>query len=101
MVCAGGGWVAKTGDGPVSYTKEDFELYCVIMRCLHSEAYAGKAFQDKCFQFLDDSLDMNDVQRRTGWEKLHEEYEQLSKPHWQKVQEHIGNRKLRQGELFA
>ena len=85
----------------MSYTKEDFELYCVIMRCLHSEGYVGKEFQDKCFQFLDDSQDMSDEQKRIGWEKLHEEYEQLSKPHWQEVLERIGTRKLRQGELFA
>ena len=84
----------------MSHTEEDCELYFVIMRCLQSEPYAGKAFQDKCFQFLDDSQEMMQEQRRAGWEKLHEEYELLSEPHWEKVREQIGERELIQGELF-
>jgi hypothetical protein len=43
---------------------------------------------------------MTQEQRRAGWEKLHEEYELLSEPHWEKVRERIGNRELKQGELF-
>jgi hypothetical protein len=84
----------------MTHTNDHFSTYNMIMRCLDSEPYAGKEFQDKCFQFLDDSQEMTQEQRRAGWEKLHEEYELLSEPHWEKVRERIGNRELKQGELF-
>ncbi len=85
----------------MSYTREDYELYCLMTPCLDSQAYAGKEFEDKCFQFLDDSQGMTQEQRRVGWEELHKEYERLSEPHWQRVRDQIGTRELKQAELFA
>jgi hypothetical protein len=86
----------------LTHKTDQFSTYNIIMRCLQSEPYAGKEFQDRAFQFLircGDEL-LPDDEIRAGWEKLHEEYERLSEPHWRGVLERIGNRELRQGELF-
>lgn len=87
----------------MSYTNEQFETYILIMQCLQSEAYAGKEFQDKAYRFLElcSEESMSGEECKAGWEKLHEEYEQLSKAHWQGVLERIGNRPVKQRELFV
>ena len=79
------------------------DLYAVIMRCLQSSAYAGGAFQEKAFQWLDESQALSQAEREAGWFKLHDEYEALSAPHWESVWKNLDDRKyvgLKQGELF-
>ena len=87
----------------MSYTREEMDSYFIIMRCLESAPYAGKEFQAKCFRFLDENNDkkLSFEQRMEGWQKLHEEYERLSEPHWKRVFERIANRQIKQRELFA
>ena len=79
------------------------ELYAVIMRCLESAPYASAAFQEKSFQWLDESQLLSQAEREAGWFKLHDEYEALSAPHWESVWKNLDDRKhvgLKQGELF-
>ena len=80
------------------------DLYMMISQCLDSEAYAGKKFQDRAFAWLDASQDKSVEERWEGWSKIHAEYEELSKPYWDRVWKRISGRNetyLVQGELFA
>lgn len=69
------------------------DLYAVIMRCLQSAAYAGGAFQEKAFQWLDESQALSQAEREAGWFKLHDEYEALSVSHWESVWKNLDDRK--------
>lgn len=70
-------------------------LYNVVMQCLQSAPYAGLEFEAKAFQWLEDSQGMSAEEREAGWIKLHAEYEELTRPHWESVYRKIN----RQGEL--
>jgi hypothetical protein len=80
------------------------DLYTMISQCLDSEAYAGKQFHERAYQWLEESQDKTFQERFAGWVKLHEEYLALSEAHWRSLWKRIedgrvGN--LKQGELFA
>ena len=80
------------------------ELYTMISQCLDSEAYAGKQFEERAYQWLEESQGKTFKERFDGWMKLHEEYLALSESHWRLLwrrieDERVGN--LKQGELFA
>ena len=88
----------------MSYSQEEYDLYMVIMQCLQSATYAGEEFQDRAFAWLDASQEKSFEERSEGWSKLHAEYEELSKPYWDRVWKRIKGRRefyLQQGELFA
>lgn len=79
------------------------DLYTMISQCLDSEEYAGKEFEERAFEWLEESQDKTFKERFDGWMKLHEEYLALSEAHWRSLWKRIedgrvGN--LKQGELF-
>ena len=79
------------------------DLYDIIMRCLQAGPYAGQEFQDKAFQWLEDSQSVSQEELESGWAKLHAEYERLTAPHWRSVLEKLSGTRwdsLKQGELF-
>jgi hypothetical protein len=57
------------------------DLYDIIMRCLQAGPYAGQEFQDKAFQWLEDSQSVSQEELESGWAKLHAEYERLAALH--------------------
>ena len=84
------------------------DLYMMIIQCLESAPYAGKEFEAKAYQWLEDSEAISQEEREEGWQKMYDEYLLLSEPYWEAFWKRIEvrNQKLAekqivQRELFA
>lgn len=80
------------------------ELYMMISQCLDSCAYAGQEFEQRAYEWLEESQDKSPEDRLEGWIRLHAEYQELSKPHWEMLWKRVEDGRvsgLKQGELFA